>query len=166
MKLTEHFSLEELSFSETAVRLGIDNTPPFAVLPNLGLLATGLEAARAVIGHPMFVTSGYRCEALERVLCWKDFLAWCRRHDRDPETSWDDYFLRKAHPRGVAADFISPAAGKPAYIVRLLQSSKLRFDQIILEGTWVHISFDKRLRGEVLTATFANGAPHYETGVS
>ena len=43
MRLTPHFTLEELTFSETATRLGIDNTPSIEVKQNLEKLALGLE---------------------------------------------------------------------------------------------------------------------------
>jgi zinc D-Ala-D-Ala carboxypeptidase len=41
MNISEHFTLEELSFSETASRLGLDNTPSPTVMTNLKLLAAG-----------------------------------------------------------------------------------------------------------------------------
>jgi hypothetical protein len=82
MKLTDHFTLEELTDSDTAVRLGIDNTPPPAIRPHLEVLAQGLEEVRRILGQPIIVRSGYRCEALEKVLCAKDYAAWCERHGR------------------------------------------------------------------------------------
>lgn len=165
-RLTDHFTLEELTHSETAVRLGIDNTPPREVLARLRALARGLERIRRVLRQPMHVNSGYRCEALERVLCGKDFAAWCARHGKDPAGAWPEYFARKGHPKGYCADFISPRFGKPARIVRKLRDSGIAFDQLIEEGTWVHVSFDPRLRGELLTARFAaDGTPTYTSGV-
>ena len=109
-RLTPNFTLEELTHSDTALRLGIDNTPPPDIIPNLIVLATGLEAIRAVLGVPVNVTSGYRCEALERVLCEKDFQAWCRRHRRNPVTDWPEYFERKGHPKGYCGDWTADAA--------------------------------------------------------
>ena len=65
MKLTEHFSLAELTFSATAQRKQIDNTPPVAIVQNLHLLAAGLEDVRAALGGlPLRINSGYRCPAL------------------------------------------------------------------------------------------------------
>ncbi len=165
MKLTEHFSLEELTLSDTAVRLGIDNEPSAEIRANLEVLAKGLEQIRRALKHPVLIRSGYRCERLERVLCAKDFAAWCGRHGRDAKKAWPEYFDRKAHPRGYAADFVCPAFGAPVEIVRKLNAAKLRFDQLIEEGTWVHVSFDPRLRGELLTARFAaDGTPSYSAG--
>lgn len=163
MNLTDHFTLEELTHSDTAVRLGIDNTPPAEILPNLLLLAQGLEDCRILLSRPINVTSGYRCEALERVLCAKDFAAWCRRRSRDAdEQAWREYFARKGHPQGYCADWTCRSFGTPRSIVRLLSRSGIKFDQLIEEGTWVHSSFDPRMRGEILSATFApDGTPSY-----
>lgn len=163
MNLSPHFTLEELAHSDTALRLGIDNTPPAVVVANLEVLAVGLEGIRSVLGHPMRMLSGYRCEALERVLCAKDFAAWCKRRGRvADEESWQVYFLAKAHPFGWAADWTCQPFGTPLVCVRAVAASGIRFDQLIEEGTWAHSSFDPRLRGNVLTASFApDGTPSY-----
>lgn len=166
MKLTEHFTLEDLTDSDMALRLGIDNTPPANVIANLRDLAIGLESMRLMLGRPMRIHSGYRCEALERVLCAKDFAAWCARHRKDPATAWPEYFERKGHPKGYCADWTCPDYGPPIVIVRYLNSTGIRFDQLIQEGTWVHASFDPRMRRQILTASFdANGTPSYAQGV-
>jgi len=166
-QLTEHFSVEELTASDTAVRLGIDNTPPPDIIPHLVINAHGLERIRNVTWQPLIVHSAYRCEALERVLTAKDFAAWCVRHAKEPEMAWPEYFARKSHPKGYSSDFICPAFGPPPEIVRVIRGSGIKFDQLIIEGVtaagagWVHASFDPQLRGEVLTATFTNGTPSY-----
>ena len=167
-RLSPNFTLEEFIHSDTALRLGIDNTPPPEVLQNLAVLAVGLEEIRAVLGFPVNVNSGYRSEALERVLCAKDFLAWCRRHGKDAATAWPEYFERKGHPRGCCADWTCRRFGTPrACIEEIVRSERVRFDQLIEEGTWAHSSFDPRLRGQVLTATFnAQGEPSYAAGLA
>lgn len=165
--LTPHFTLEELTHSDMAVRLGIDNTPPAIIVPNLTVLAEGMELVRNVLQHPIHPNSGYRCEEFERVLCAKDFKAWCARHGKDPLTAWPEYFARKGHPNGYCLDFTCPQFGTPLEIVRVVKASGIKFDQLIEEGTWVHASFDPRLRGEVLTAKFdKDGAPSYSQGVA
>ena len=69
MKLTENFTLEELYASPTADRLGIDNTPSPLVRQNLRLLAEKiLQPIRNEYKHPLTVTSGYRCAALNRAV--------------------------------------------------------------------------------------------------
>jgi hypothetical protein len=167
MNLSDHFTYEELVASDTAVRLGIDNTPPPDIVPHLVVNAQGLEQIRKVTGHPLIVHSGYRCEALERVLSAKDFAAWCARHGKDPAIAWPEYFARKGHPKGYCADSICPAFGTPAEVVQVIRGSGIKFDQLIIEGLtasgggWVHSSFDPAMRGQVLTATFVNGTPSY-----
>lgn len=68
MKLTEHFTLEELVNSPTAKRLGIDNTPSKAITSNLMELSELLEKIRTIYGKPIIVTSGYRCEKLNKAV--------------------------------------------------------------------------------------------------
>lgn len=68
MKLTEHFTLEELTRSATAVRLGIDNTPTKSIISNLAEVAQLLEKIRTTYSKPIIVTSGYRCEKLNKAV--------------------------------------------------------------------------------------------------
>lgn len=167
MKLTPHFTLEELAQSDTAVRLGIDNTPPARIIDRLAILAAGLEEIRAVLKHPLHSNSGYRCEELEKVLTRKDYLAWCARRSLAPDAdSWELYFERKAHPKGYACDFTCVAFGSPLKVVQTVAASPIQFDQCIMEGSWVHISFAPNMRREVMTAKFApDGTPTYVKGV-
>ena len=141
MYLTEHFSFEELTASDTAVRLGIANQPDYHTLGNLHILARGLERVRVILNVPIVISSGYRSPALNAAI-------------RGSKNS--------AHMTGLAADFRAPRFGTPADVARELQSEKesVGFDQMILEfGHWVHISFhdpSEPVRGQVLTAV--NGA--------
>lgn len=169
--LTDHFSLHELSHSDTAVRLGIDNAAPDRIITALFVLAVGLEQVRALLNFPVRVSSGYRCEELERVLCDKDYRAWCARHGNHVGAdSWAAYFARKAHPKGYAADFTAAGFGDPLSIVKVIEVSDIAFDQCIVEaagskaGGWVHISFAPAMRREVLTATFTAGTASYSKG--
>lgn len=68
MKLTEHFTLEELVNSPTAKRLNIDNSPSKAITSNLMELSTLLEKIRTIYNKPIIVTSGYRCERLNKAV--------------------------------------------------------------------------------------------------
>ena len=145
MMLTEHFSLEELTFSSIAAVHGIDNTPPSGVMPRLVSLAYGLETVRALLrGIPLHIDSGYRCPALNQLV-------------RGVPDS--------AHVTGDAADFICPDFGSPLDIVRFLSTQTIVFDQLIQEGTWVHISFAPMCRRQILTAHFVNGKASYSLGV-
>lgn len=167
MNLSPHFTLEEFAHSDTALRLGIDNTPSAAVIENGKVAAAGMEEVRRIIGVPVHVNSWHRCEALERVLCAKDFAAWCARHGKlDATTAWPEYFARKQHPQGFSIDFTAGAFGTPSEVARKLIDAGLKFDQLILEGTWVHVSFGPQMRQQVLTATFTDGTPAYTQGVA
>ena len=125
MKLSPHFTLEELTASSKARELGINNTPPPELMPRLVLVAEMLERIRSTLGVPVIVTSGYRCEALNVKV--------------GGATTSD-------HPQGHAADFIAPSYGTASDVATLLAPlvSVLGIGQIILEGVrgkqWVHVS--------------------------
>lgn len=172
MRLTEHFSFEDLRRSDTATRLGIENTPPSNVMAAAADTAGGMEKIRALLGVRLQITSWYRSEPLERLLTKKDFEGWCFRHGKNIatiellEAAWKEYFSRKGHPTGYCVDFVAPTFGGPRAIVKAVKASGIKFDQLIEEGTWVHVSFDPRLRREVLTATFKDGTPTYTHGLT
>ena len=144
MNLTEHFTLEELTFSPTAERQKINNTPSLEAVAHLTTLAEGLEKVRALLGGPIRITSGYRSPALNAAIGGAK---------------------NSAHMSGFAADFVCPLFGSPLDIVKEISTSSVNFDQCIHEGTWVHISFDPDMRREVLTAHFHNGRAYYTEGV-
>lgn len=145
--MSEHFSISELTFSETAVRNGIDNRPTDPIiLANLEFLGNQLEKVRGVLGNkPMRITSGYRCDYLNELR---------------------NGALGSQHTKGMAVDFRCSGFGSPYEIALELSkwADRLRFDQLILEyDSWVHISFDPaRSRREILTKRA--GRP-YEQGI-
>ena len=139
-KLTEHFTLEELTLSQTATRKGINNEPSEAVKRNLQVLANNLERVRAILLCPLHISSGYRCFELNKAIGGSG---------------------KSAHMDGYAADFTAPSFGNPEAIVRQLKRSGIKCDQCIMEGTWVHISFAPAMRNQFLTATFKNGVATY-----
>lgn len=120
--MTPHFNVYELTFSNTAVRLGIDNTPDKEALENLEILAEGLEKVRLKLdSRPIKVSSGYRCLELNRALKSKD---------------------TSAHVKGLAADFNCPSYGSIREIMEDLSESSLEWDQLIMEyNSWIHIAF-------------------------
>ena len=64
-RLSEHLTLAEVAHSDTAKRLGIPNVPPPEHVANLAMLAEAIfEPLRAHFGVPLYVSSGYRSEAL------------------------------------------------------------------------------------------------------
>ena len=68
MKLSPNFTLKELTHSETAERLGLDNTPDEKVKANLVRLARMLEEVRRILGRPIMVNSAYRSPAVNKAI--------------------------------------------------------------------------------------------------
>ncbi len=67
MKLSNNFTLEEFYKSQTAIRNGIDNTPSAEVIVNLECLVRNLlQPLRDKLGRGIRVSSGYRCQELNR----------------------------------------------------------------------------------------------------
>lgn len=126
-----YFTLAELTFSQTAEANAIDNRPPPDVEAVLAHSATLFDSVRRLLGKPVLVSSGYRSPKLNALI-------------GGSPTS--------AHPLGYAFDFTCPGFGTPQEICQVIAAAKaIRFDQLIMEKTWVHISFDPRLRRQLLT---------------
>jgi hypothetical protein len=126
-QLSAHFTLAEAIVSQTAARMGIDNTPDDAMIGAMRQTAQFLERVRSVLGHPIIVTSWYRCPDLERVVAG---IAPGRP-------------LSGHHPLGAAVDFVCPAYGSPCDVATRLSAMVpvLGIGQLIYEyGAWVHIS--------------------------
>jgi zinc D-Ala-D-Ala carboxypeptidase len=119
MNLSENFTLEEMTASETAARYHIDNTPPNEVLLNLRRLALFLEDVRKALDKPIHINSAYRSpEANEKV-------------GGKPTSQ---------HCRGTAAD-IKVKGMTPDQVVRSIIKAGLKYDQVIREfDSWTHIS--------------------------
>ena len=123
MQLSKNFSLDEFTFSQTASRVGIDNTPTEEVLENLKHTAENMEKVRKILGYPILISSGYRSPALNRTIGGAK---------------------NSQHMQGEAVDFTCPKFGTPREIVNKLKDYDLPFSQLILEyERWVHISFTK-----------------------
>nr|VFK12065.1 MAG: Peptidase M15 [Candidatus Kentron sp. LPFa] len=133
--LTPHFNLLEFVASSTALKSGIDNTPPKRVIKRLSRTAAGMEEVRALLGgKPITITSGYRCPTL----------------NSHPMIGGK---RRSGHTLGECADFIGPAYGSPTEIAYAIAESEIPFDKLIDEGRWVHIRFHaERARRLVFTA--------------
>lgn len=119
MRISEHFSLEELTVSNTAARKGWDNTPNATEKTNLIRVALLLEQVRALFNKPIVVNSGYRSKIVNDYIGSKD---------------------TSQHRIGCAADINIP--GKtPREVVEAIVKSDIPYDQVILEfDSWVHIS--------------------------
>jgi len=147
--MSDHFSIKELTYSDTAIRLGIDNTPTDEVLKNLQLVTQHiLEEVRAYFDKPVKITSGYRSPAL------------CQTIGSKPTSQ---------HTLGQAVDF--EVIGIPNKVVSDWIVNNLDFDQCILEfwkpdeynSGWVHCSYkNSGNRKMYLKAYTANGRTVYE----
>lgn len=137
MKLTDHFTLDEMILSETAARRGLDNRPGLEELENLKRTAETLEQVRALVGKPIMVSSGYRSPEVNKAV-------------GGSKTS--------AHVKGLAADINCPGI-KPAALAAIIKTSNIVFDQLILEyDSWVHIGIARdHPRGELLTIRSGTG---------
>ncbi|TPG60109.1 D-Ala-D-Ala carboxypeptidase family metallohydrolase [Ewingella americana] len=146
-QLTKNFSTDEVGHSDTAIRLSIDNVPSPKVLASAQALAENvLQKIADHFQSPVIINSWYRGEALEREITKKGYTSWCaNRGVAQNETSWKDYFSRKSHPNGEAADItVKGVALRDLYN---WIKSNLKFDQLIIEGFkgagsgWVHVSW-------------------------
>jgi len=127
MKLSDHFSLWELTKSQTAIRNGIDNTPDEESIKNLKeVCAKILEPVRTHYGRPFTPSSGYRCLSLNQLLGSSDI---------------------SQHITGEAVDFEVPGISNMALAQWII--NELDYDQLILEfykdpdphSGWVHCSY-------------------------
>jgi len=141
----KYFTFRELTASQTARRYGIDNTPPERYKENLRLLTEKvLDPIREAWGAPIIVTSGYRCEKLNRLVKGKD-------------TSM--HLVGKAADIRTLSDERADNAKLLKLIIKLVNSGKVPFDQLISEypdklgrPDWIHISYDvDRNRKQMLT---------------
>lgn len=145
MKLSPHFTLEEMTVSQTAARRGIQNDPPPSVIAALRLLCTEvLEPIRTHFDRPVIVSSGYRSAELNLAIGGS---------------------RRSQHCLGEAADITVPGVA----VLDLAQwmQRNLRYDQLIYEfGRWVHVSYrDGRLRNQELSAKRTAGRTQYLQGL-
>lgn len=146
MKLSEHFTLEELCASQTADRLGIDNVPPGSVVINLTKTAHGLEMIRALVQCPVVVSSGYRSPKVNAAVGSKP---------------------TSQHLTGNAADISAPGFGSAKKLMEAIykQRATIKYDQLLLEfagngGGWVHVSWTDKPRLQALVIDHS-GAKQY-----
>jgi len=138
MKLSAHFSLEEFTISSKALSMGVKNDPTPPHLENLRRLAERMEAVRALFNRPIEITSAYRNPQVNAAV-------------GGVPTS--------AHAVGHAADFHVDGM-TDLQVAKVIRDSTLKFDQLIYEKSrCVHISFDPRLRRQVLRQPGGPGSP-------
>ncbi len=151
MKLSPNFTLQEFTKSQTAVRLGIDNTPEedhLVAAQSLFLMV--VQPIREHFG-PTVLNSGYRGPALNEAVGGS---------------------AKSQHCKGEAVDLEVP--GVPNAEVAEWIRDNLEFDQLILEfytpgipdSGWVHVSYKHdENRKSVLTAMKEDGKTVYKTGI-
>jgi len=151
-QLTANFSLHELSKSETALRLGLDNTPDEEATENLRLLCEKvLQPVRDHYGKGVKVNSAYR----------------------SPESNAAVGGSKTSdHCKGMAADIEIPGVAN-ADLAQFIMDN-LSYTQLILEfytpgipdSGWVHVSYDpNNLKKQELTATKVAGKTQYLPGL-
>ena len=119
MKLTENFSLEEMTVSDIGARKGLDNTPNATEIANLIRTAALLEQLRSILKKPIKVNSAFRSKAVNDAVGSKD---------------------TSQHRIGCAAD-IKVTGMSPREVVQACIDAKLPYDQVIEEfSSWTHIS--------------------------
>lgn len=142
MQITEHFSLKELTRSESARRAGIENKPSSTEMDNIYYTAQQLEKIRAYVGRGIIVTSCFRSERVNKLV-------------GGSQTS--------AHRFGLAADCDAIGLTSLAFaklLIKMRDEGKLTFDQLILEfpergdGAWVHVGFRRNspMRNQIMTS--------------
>ena len=140
MNLSNNFTLEQFTFSETAVRKGLDNVPSPEQIVNLTELAQALERVQLLLGFPLSIHSAFRSPKVNAAV-------------GGSSTS--------AHMEGYAADFTCKEFGTPLEVCKAVAESDILFDQIIHEyQEWCHLSIDPRMRKMLLTKNV--GTPYTE----
>ena len=133
MNLSQHFTLEEMTYSEAALRHGWSNYPDPQSLENLKRTCALLEQVRMLFLAPLIVTSGYRSLLVNEAVGSKD---------------------SSQHRVGCAADF-KVAGYSPDEVCLKIAKSGLHYDQLIREfNSWTHISVpndpERPCRGQAL----------------
>ena len=152
MNLTANFSLHELTKSETALRLGLDNTPDEAAITSLKLLCE--KVLQPVRDH---YKKGVKCNSAYR----------------SPESNAAVGGSKTSdHCLGRAADIEIPGVANAELAQWIMDN--LEYTQLILEfytpgipdSGWVHVSYDpNNLKKQELTATKQNGKTVYLNGL-
>ena len=146
MRLSENLTLAECIKSQTASRIGIDNTPDHRAIENLKHIAQHVfQPLRDYLGVPVFVSSGYRSKALNDAISGS---------------------TTSQHRKGQALDL--DVHGINDEIFHYIKDN-LTFDQLIWEfgddrePAWVHVSYVHagKNRKQILKAFSKNGRTAY-----
>jgi len=147
-QISKHLTLEELTYSSTAIKLGIVNVPNQLQTENLKTLALKVfEPVREHFGVPIHISSGYRIMNLNQAL---------------------NGSITSQHCKGEAIDIdMKGDKVSNAQIFHWIKDN-LKYDQLIWEfgdkknPDWVHVSYTKENRQQTLRAVKVNGKTQYE----
>lgn len=141
MNLSAHVTLAEFTYSDSAVKHGINNQMSESQIASAKLLCENVfEPLRIYLNTPIKISSGFRSLQLNKMI-------------KGSSTS--------QHTKGEAMDL--QIGSKGFNFIK----DKLEFDQLIWEfgndenPSWVHVSFSSKNRKQVLKATKKNGKTIY-----
>lgn len=148
-KISKHVSYKEATFSQTATRRDIDNTPSEEVLKRMqGVAENIFEPLRAHVGGPIKINSFYRSPLLNTAIGGSK---------------------SSQHTRGEAIDIDDTLGNMSNKDMFTFIKDELDFDQIIWEfgddenPAWVHVSYvsPENNRRRILKASKVNGKTTY-----
>jgi len=146
MKLTDHFTKEEMERSNTATRLGLPNSCPVELMPNMFKVATRMELVRKHFNVPVSVLSCYRSSVVNAAV-------------GGSSTS--------AHRFASAIDFTVQGVSVKE-VCQWCAKNITDYDQILYEfgeQGWTHMGFSDKPRKQLLTATKVGSKTVYESGI-
>lgn len=149
MQISKHLTLQELTYSETAIKLGISNEPTQAQIANMKLLADEVfEPAREHFAVPIHISSGFRIHNLNVAI-------------GGASTS--------QHCGGQAIDIDMKDSKVTNAILFHWIKDNLKYDQLIWEfgdkknPDWLHVSYTSgKNRQQTLRAVKTKGKTNYE----
>lgn len=119
MKITEHFTYEELTRSFEGERNGLNNQPPDSVMPNIKRCAEMMENVRSLLKKPIQIHSCYRSSSVNKLIGGKP---------------------TSQHLQGLAVDFVCAEFGTPAEVAKAIISSGIYFGKLLYEyDSWIHL---------------------------
>ena len=151
-QLSENFTLKELTKSDTATRLDLDNTPNEEQIESLRLLCENiLQPVRDHFGKPVKISSGFRAPAVNQATGGS---------------------ATSDHCKGQAVDFEIDGLSNPDVAQWIMDN--LTYSQLILEfyvqgqpnSGWIHCSYNpEKLIKQELTAVKVAGKTQYLQGL-
>ena len=152
MKLSNNFSLKEMTKSQTALRRGIDNEPGEEEQANLQQLCEQvLQKVRDHFGKPVIINSGYRSPELNSAIGGSKTSDHCKGMAADIEISGIDngdiaeWIEENCNFRQLILEFYTPGVG---------------------DSGWVHVSYNyDENEKKVMTALKEDGRTVYKLGL-